>query len=72
LEITASYLKKNDKYLSNPNFSVSGATGKIEFLPSGDRNSQAYLLKVQPDSQSYKFVPLLNPNLTSKTIAPNR
>jgi branched-chain amino acid transport system substrate-binding protein len=60
------------KVLSNPNFSLSGATGKIEFLPSGDRNSQAYLLKVQPYSQGYKFVPLFNPNSTSKTVPPNK
>lgn len=47
--------------LHSPSFSVFGATGKIEFLPSGDRNGTAILVKVQPSSKSssgYDFVPL--------------
>jgi branched-chain amino acid transport system substrate-binding protein len=36
------------KALSNPDFSVSGATGKIQFLPSGDRKGGVFLVKVEP------------------------
>ena len=49
------------KALSSPNFSANGATGTIQFLPSGDRNGSAILVKVQPGNQSstgYDFVPL--------------
>lgn len=49
------------KLLSNPEFTADGATGKIEFLPTGDRNGAAILIKVQPSSESltgYEFVPL--------------
>lgn len=49
------------KALSNPAFSANGATGKIEFLPSGDRNGAAILIKVQPGNLSgtgYDFVPI--------------
>ena len=51
------------KALSSPGFSVNGATGTIQFLPSGDRNGTSMLLKVQPGTQSgtgYDFV-LLRP-----------
>jgi branched-chain amino acid transport system substrate-binding protein len=47
------------KALSSPGFSVNGATGTIQFLPSGDRNGAAILVKVQPSYQSttgYDFV----------------
>lgn len=47
--------------LANPGFNAEGATGKIEFLPSGDRKMQATLVEVQPGSVSgtgYDFVPL--------------
>jgi branched-chain amino acid transport system substrate-binding protein len=50
------------KVLHTSGFSVNGATGKIEFLPSGDRSGTAILVKVQPSSKSatgYDFVPLL-------------
>jgi branched-chain amino acid transport system substrate-binding protein len=49
------------KGLSSPGFSANGATGTIQFLPSGDRNGAAILVKVQPGTQSgtgYDFVPL--------------
>lgn len=49
------------KALSSPRFSASGATGTIQFLPSGDRNGTAMLVKAQPSTQSpsgYDFVPL--------------
>lgn len=36
------------KALSNPNFSASGATGKIQFSPTGDRKGGVFLVKVQP------------------------
>ncbi len=35
------------KALSNPDFSTSGATGKIQFLPSGDRKGGVFLVKVE-------------------------
>ncbi|MEH2379544.1 MAG: ABC transporter substrate-binding protein [Nostoc sp.] len=46
--------------LRDPSFSVDGATGKIQFLPSGDRNDNPIsLVKVQQISgtDKYKFVP---------------
>ncbi len=48
------------KALSNSGFSVDGATGVIQFLPSGDRQGSAILVKVQPGGNSgtgYDFVP---------------
>lgn len=45
--------------LSAPSFSVSGATGAIQFLPSGDRNMRGFLVRVQPGKNSgtgYDFV----------------
>lgn len=47
--------------LHSPSFSVVGATGRIHFLPSGDRNLEASLVKVQPGNISgtgYDFVSL--------------
>ena len=47
--------------LHNSSFTANGATGKIQFLPSGDRSGTAILVKVQPSSKSatgYDFVPL--------------
>lgn len=47
--------------LHSPSFSVVGATGKIHFLPSGDRNLEASLVQVQPGNisgTSYDFVSL--------------
>ncbi len=47
--------------LHSSSFLANGATGKIEFLPSGDRNGNAILVQIQPSSQSrtgYDFVPL--------------
>ncbi|MBE9130051.1 amino acid ABC transporter substrate-binding protein [Coleofasciculus sp. LEGE 07092] len=48
--------------LSSSWFSVNGATGKVEFLPSGDRVGQGILVKIQPGSQprTYNFVPLIS------------
>jgi branched-chain amino acid transport system substrate-binding protein len=49
------------KALSSPNFSANGATGMIQFLPTGDRQGSAILIKVQPGNQSstgYDFIPL--------------
>ncbi len=48
------------KILSSPGFSVNGATGKIEFLKSGDRDGKSILVKVQPSGTGYDFV-RLNP-----------
>lgn len=47
--------------LSAPNFSVSGASGNIQFMASGDRNRAAQLVVIQPSSESeygYDFVPV--------------
>jgi branched-chain amino acid transport system substrate-binding protein len=49
------------KTLSSPGFSVKGATGVVQFLPSGDRNMKGILVKVQSGKNSgtgYDFVPL--------------
>ncbi|MEN9517559.1 MAG: hypothetical protein RLZZ381_147 [Cyanobacteriota bacterium] len=47
--------------LSESGFNVSGASGKIKFLKSGDRNAGVQLVEVQPGDRSsygYDFVPL--------------
>jgi branched-chain amino acid transport system substrate-binding protein len=49
--------------LSNPGFFLNGATGTIQFLPSGDRNMDGTLVKIQPNKNNnseirYSFVPL--------------
>jgi len=47
--------------LSNPVFSADGATGAVQFLPSGDRKGTAILVQVQPGGASrtgFDFVPL--------------
>jgi branched-chain amino acid transport system substrate-binding protein len=52
--------------LSNSGFVVQGATGSIQFLPSGDRLLKASLVRVQPGKESgtnYDFAPLKNPAL---------
>ncbi|MBL1177978.1 ABC transporter substrate-binding protein [Pantanalinema sp. GBBB05] len=52
------------KVLSQPGFSVQGATGEITFLPSGERKHTpglGILVRVEPDPQSpsgYNFLPL--------------
>jgi branched-chain amino acid transport system substrate-binding protein len=38
--------------LGNPNFTFTGATGKIQFSPSGDRNLKGVLVKVASGNQS--------------------
>jgi branched-chain amino acid transport system substrate-binding protein len=56
--------------LSNSGFVVQGATGAIQFLPSGDRLLKASLVRVQPGKESgtnYDFTPLKNPEL----VVPN-
>ena len=50
------------KALSSSGFSINGTTGLIQFLPSGDRNAPARLIKIQPGRNSgtgYDFVPFL-------------
>lgn len=47
--------------LSAPGFSVSGATGSVEFLPSGDRNQAMQLVVIEPGTRSgygYDFMPV--------------
>ena len=49
------------KKLSKPGFSFNGASGKVKFLLSGDRNSPVQLVTVEPGKRSsygYDFVPL--------------
>jgi branched-chain amino acid transport system substrate-binding protein len=48
-----------EKALANERFAATGATGTIQFLPSGDRNGAAFLVKIQPGRRSgegYDFV----------------
>lgn len=52
--------EKLQKALSNPGFSVKGATGVVQFLPSGDRNMKGILVRIEPGKNSgtgYDFVP---------------
>ncbi len=49
------------KTLSQSDFAFNGATGRVKFLLSGDRNSPVQLVTVQPGKRSpygYDFVPL--------------
>ncbi|MEH1773808.1 caspase, EACC1-associated type [Nostoc sp.] len=49
------------KVLHSLSFSVDGATGKIQFLPSGDRKDNTiFLVKIQqiPGTDKYQFVPI--------------
>lgn len=51
---------KLQKALSNSGFSVKGATGVVQFLPSGDRNMKGILVRIEPGKNSgtgYDFVP---------------
>ena len=63
--------------LSNSGFVVQGATGAIQFLPSGDRLLKASLVWVQPSKESgtnYDFAPLKNSALgvpSPPAIVPN-
>ncbi|MBW4565870.1 MAG: hypothetical protein KME32_33265 [Mojavia pulchra JT2-VF2] len=64
LAIIAGLQKSNtreelQKALHSPNFSVDGATGKIQFSPSGDRkDNPIFLVKVQQKlgTNQYEFV----------------
>jgi ABC-type branched-subunit amino acid transport system substrate-binding protein/serine/threonine protein kinase len=47
--------------LANSDFKVSGASGEIKFLSTGDRNSNVVLLQIVPDPKSvtgYDFMPI--------------
>lgn len=47
--------------LMAPNFSASGASGTVQFMPSGDRSAPVQLVKIVPGQQSgtgYDFVPV--------------
>lgn len=63
LEI-ASTRQELQQTLTNSGFMVRGASGKVAFLPSGDRQiGQAFLIKVQPGNTSgtnYDFSPIDN------------
>lgn len=44
-----------------PDFSVNGSAGDIKFLPSGDRNRQVQLVRIQPGNRTsfgFEFVPI--------------
>lgn len=50
-----------EQVLANPGFSSQGSTGKIIFLPSGDRNATVLLVKIKPGARSgagFDFAPL--------------
>lgn len=60
--------------LSNSGFTVPGATGAIQFLPSGDRLMKASLVKVQPGKESgtgYVFSPLKTPAMVVVPSSPS-
>jgi branched-chain amino acid transport system substrate-binding protein len=47
--------------LANPDFAFTGTTGKVQFLPSGDRNLKGVLVKVESGNLSgvgYDFAPV--------------
>lgn len=47
--------------LHEPNFAADGATGEVHFLPSGDRNRAAQLVKIEPGQRSgigFDFIPV--------------
>jgi branched-chain amino acid transport system substrate-binding protein len=56
--------------LANSGFIASGALGKITFQPSGDRQTKATLVKIQPGNSSgtgYDFKPINSEQLTVKS-----
>jgi branched-chain amino acid transport system substrate-binding protein len=56
---SASTREQLQQILAGSEFAAQGATEKIEFLPSGDRNIRGTLIKVEPNKQSqtgYHFV----------------
>jgi branched-chain amino acid transport system substrate-binding protein len=51
--------KSLQQFLADPNFSIQGATGTVEFLPSGDRDGAAIPITIKSDLKSqdgYSFV----------------
>jgi len=62
--------QKIQQTLANPEFSASGATQEVSFLPSGDRNLRGTLVKIQPGKKSgtgYDFV-AIDQKSTSNTV----
>ena len=56
---SASTRQQLQETLATPQFSTEGATASINFLASGDRNSQGTLIKIEPGAKSetgYDFV----------------
>jgi branched-chain amino acid transport system substrate-binding protein len=52
--------------LLNPGFIVKGATGVIQFLPTGERSMKGFLMQVQPGKESgigYDFVAIQKENV---------
>lgn len=59
------------KALSSSDFSANGATGVIQFLPSGDRNMKGILVRVEPGKNSgtgFDFVPFRPTEPITKAI----
>jgi branched-chain amino acid transport system substrate-binding protein len=72
---TAQDRQQLQKVLSGPTFSVRGATGLIEFLPTGDRNKPGTLMKIVPGKKSgtgYDFASLkLQPSAIGGAAIPS-
>jgi branched-chain amino acid transport system substrate-binding protein len=72
---TAQDRKQLQKALMSPTFTVKGATGTVEFLPTGDRNKPGTLMKVIPGNNSgtgYDFASLrkVQPAVLSRLQTP--
>jgi branched-chain amino acid transport system substrate-binding protein len=72
---TAQNRKQLQKALISPTLTVKGATGTIEFLPTGDRNKPGTLMKVVPGNNSgtgYDFASLrkVQPAVLSRLQTP--
>jgi branched-chain amino acid transport system substrate-binding protein len=66
---TAQDRNQLQKVLMGSTFSIKGATGTIEFLPTGDRNKSGTLMKIRPGKQSgtgYDFTSLSPLNQTAE------
>ena len=63
------------KNLANPDFAFDGATGKVQFSASGDRNLKGILVKVQSGNRSgvgYDFVLMPTDNTTIRDTSTSK
>ena len=63
------------KTLSNFDFAFEGATGKVQFLPSGDRNLKGVLVKVESGNRSgvgYDFMLMPTDDTTVRDISTSK